>query len=161
MRSIESRPVEIALGNGKLYILCRSMPSTAHYAAVCRSSILCRNIMPASDRKPKLSCCSNLARQSRRVLTFLTHSLSSTAAAPLPGAYREMGNLLLLQNSGRKAEAAGRAPTTVAANGRRRGHKCPAAARRSYPPTPWEPVIGSNAGARSLARCCNVGPNLE
>ena len=54
--TIESRPVEIALGKGKLYILCRSMPSTAHYAAVCRSSILCRNIMPASDRKPKFVC---------------------------------------------------------------------------------------------------------
>jgi|EP01044_Picomonas_judraskeda_P008483 hypothetical protein len=44
-----AEPIVITL----LYILCRSMLSTAHYAAVCRSSILCREICPESDTKPK------------------------------------------------------------------------------------------------------------
>jgi hypothetical protein len=40
----------------------------------------------------ELCSCPNLARQNRRVLTPLPHSLSDTAAAPLPGSCREMGN---------------------------------------------------------------------
>ena len=40
----------------------------------------------------ELCCCPNLARQNHRVLTFLPHSLSSTAASPLSDSYREVGN---------------------------------------------------------------------
>ena len=46
MRSIESRSVEIALGNGKLYILCRRWPSSVdfmlNYASIAE---LCRSVL--------------------------------------------------------------------------------------------------------------------
>ena len=77
MRSIESRPVEIALGKGKLYILCRSMPSTAYYSAVCHGSTLCRKIMLASGGGP------NAPMQDFRRLAYVPYLLK-VASMGLP-----------------------------------------------------------------------------
>ena len=41
--------------NSKMDTLCHTMPRIAHYSAVCRSSTLCRKIVPASGRKPKMT----------------------------------------------------------------------------------------------------------